>query len=42
MGIELLNIEELELENSEFGVFMSNASKDHSIVEALKQLSQAA
>lgn len=42
MGIELLNIEELELENSEFGVFMSNSAKDHQIVESLKQLSQAA
>lgn len=42
MGIELLDIEELELENSEFGVFMSNSSKDHMIVESLKQLSQAA
>lgn len=42
MGIELLNIEELELENSEFGVFMSNSAKDHAIVESLKQLSQAA
>lgn len=42
MGIELLNIEELELENSEFGVFMSNSAKDYQIVESLKQLSQAA
>lgn len=39
MGIELLDIKELELENSEFGVFMSNSNKDHSIVEALKQWS---
>ena len=39
MGLELLSIEELELENSEFGVFMSNSSKDHAVVEALKQWS---
>jgi hypothetical protein len=42
MGIELLDIQELELDNSEFNVFMSNSSKDLMIVETLKQLSQAA
>jgi hypothetical protein len=42
MGIELLDIAELEFENSEFGVFMSNSSKDQSVIETLKQLSQAA
>jgi hypothetical protein len=42
MGIELLEIEELELENSEFNVFISNSSKDLMVVETLKQLSQAA
>lgn len=42
MGIELLDIEELELENSEFNVFMSNSSKDLQIVEHLKQLAQIA
>ena len=42
MGIELLDIEEGTFENSEFGVFMSNSSKDHMVVESLKQLAQAA
>jgi hypothetical protein len=42
MGIELLDIEELELENSEFNVFMSNSNKDLQIVETLKQLAQGA
>lgn len=42
MGIELLDIEENLFENSELGVFMSNSSKDHMVIETLKQLSQAA
>lgn len=42
MGIEMLDIEEGLFENSEFGVFMSNASKDNQVIETLKQLSQAA
>ncbi len=42
MGIELLDIDEMQLDNSEFNVFMSNNSKDLQVVETLKQLSQAA
>lgn len=42
MGIELLDIEECELDNTEFNVFMSNSNKDLQIVESLKQLAQAA
>jgi len=42
MTLEILDIPELELENSEFGIFMSNSSKDNMIVESLKQLSQVA
>lgn len=39
MGIEMLNIEEFEFENSEFNVYMSNSNKDQQVVETLKQLS---
>jgi len=42
MSIEMLDVEELELDNSEFNVFVSNSSKDLQVVETLKQLSQAA
>ncbi len=42
MGIEMLNIEEFELENSEFGVYMSNSKKDQVIHETLKQNLQIA
>jgi len=42
MGIDLLNISEFELDNSEFNVFMSNNTKDQAVVQALKQLSQVA
>lgn len=42
MGIELLNISEFELDNSEFNVFMSNNTKDQAVVQTLKQLSQVA
>lgn len=42
MGIEMLNIEEFELESSEFGVFMSNTKKDVVVHETLKQLAQIA
>lgn len=42
MGIEMLNIEEFELENSEFGVYMSNSKKDQIIHETLKQNLQIA
>jgi hypothetical protein len=42
MGIELLELEEMELENSEFNVFISNSNEDRMFLETLKQLSQAA
>lgn len=42
MSLEILDIPELQFENSEFGVFMSNSAKDHMVIESLKQLSQAA
>lgn len=42
MGIELLDVPELQLENSEFGVYISNATKDQAVVQTLKQLAQAA
>lgn len=38
MGIEMLNIEEFEFENSEFNVYMSNSNKDQKVVETLKML----
>jgi len=42
MGIEMLDIEEFEFENSEFNVYMSNSNKDQRVVETLKQLSMEA
>ena len=42
MTLDILDIPELQFENSELGVFMSNSTKDHMVVESLKQLSQAA
>lgn len=42
MGIEMLHINELELEDSEFAVFMSNATKDQQAIETVKQLFQTA
>lgn len=42
MGIEILNLEEFEFENSEFNVFVSNLSKDREIKARLDQLSQVA
>jgi hypothetical protein len=42
MSIEMLQIPELLFENTEFNVYVSNSSKDQSVVEQLKQLSQIA
>jgi len=42
MGIETLNIEELEFENSEFSVFASNNSRDLDLKAKLDQLVQVA
>lgn len=42
LGIELLNLEEFEFENSEFNVFVSNLSKDKQIQTKLEQLAQEA
>lgn len=42
MGIEMLDIEEFEFENSEFNVYMSNSNKDASVVQTLKQLATEA
>ena len=42
MGIELLNIEESQLDNSEFNVYVTDSSKDQSVLQALKQLAQSA
>lgn len=42
MGIEMLNIEEFQLENSEFNVFLTNYNKDLEVVNTLKQLSRDA
>lgn len=42
LGIETLNIEELEFENSEFSVFISNNSKDFELKSKLEQLLQVA
>lgn len=39
MGTEMLDIKELEFENSEFNVYMSNSQKDQKVIESLKQLS---
>lgn len=38
MGIELLNLEEFEFENSEFSVFITNNNKDKQILQKLEQL----
>jgi hypothetical protein len=42
LGIEMLNLEEFEFENSEFGVFVSNLSKDKLVKDRLEQLAQIA
>ena len=42
MGIEMLNIEEFEFENSEFSVFVTNSSKDKAVIAKLEQLAQVA
>jgi hypothetical protein len=42
MGVELLNIEELEFENSEFNVYMTNSSKDLLIKQKLENLMDVA
>lgn len=42
MGIEMLDIEEFEFENSEFNVYMSNSNKDVAVVQTLKQLATEA
>lgn len=42
MGIELLSIDGPEFENAEYGVFVSNSSKDQQVFEQMKQLFQAA
>ena len=42
MGIEVLNMEEFEFENSEFSVFMTNSAKDKVILSKLEQLAQVA
>jgi len=42
LTIDLLNLEEFEFENSEFGVFVSNLSKDKEIKDRLVQLTQIA
>ena len=42
LGIEMLNIEELEFENSDFAVFVSNLAKDKEIKQKLDQLAQVA
>jgi hypothetical protein len=42
MGIEVLNMEEFEFENSEFSVFMTNSAKDKVVLSKLEQLAQVA
>lgn len=42
LGLEILNLEEYEFENSEFSVFVSNLSKDKDIKTKLDQLAQVA
>jgi len=42
MGIELLKLEEFELENSEFNIYLSNSNKDAQVIAELKNLSQIA
>lgn len=42
MGTEMLKLEEFELENSEFNVYVSNSNKDLEVIAQLKSLSQVA
>lgn len=42
MGIELLDIEEGQLDNTEYNVYISRASKDQQILDTFKQLMQVA
>lgn len=42
LGLEILNLEEFEFENSEFAVFVSNLMKDKEIKQKLDQLAQIA
>lgn len=42
LGLEILNLDEFEFENSEFSVFVSNLSKDKEIKQKLDQLAQVA
>lgn len=42
LGLEILNLEEFEFENSEFSVFVSNLNKDKEIKFKLDQLAQVA
>ncbi len=42
LGLEILNLEEFEFENSEFSVFISNLNKDKEIKQKLDQLAQIA
>ncbi len=42
LGLEILNLEEFEFENSEFSVFISNLSKDKEVKQKLDQLAQVA
>jgi hypothetical protein len=42
LGLEMLNLEEFEFENSEFSVFISNLNKDKEVKQKLDQLAQVA
>lgn len=42
LGLEILNLEEFEFENSEFAVFVTNLAKDKEIKQKLDQLAQVA
>lgn len=42
LGLEMLNLEEFEFENSEFAVFVTNLAKDKEIKQKLDQLAQVA
>jgi hypothetical protein len=42
LGIELLNIDGLDMENTELGVFLSNSQKDKEVIDTLKGLFQSA
>jgi len=42
LGLEILNLEEFEFENSEFSVFISNLTKDKEVKQKLDQLAQVA